>query len=63
MLMYFLVFSLLGFFIGKLMTKNKGVALIVILSVLWGISSAPIWGLASLGELFFGFYIAQIVSK
>jgi hypothetical protein len=61
--MYFVILALLGFFIGKLMRRNKGVALIVVISVLWGISSAPIWGLASLGEMFLGFYIAQIAKK
>ncbi len=60
MLVYFLVFCLLGYLIGKLISREKGVALIVLLAVLWGISSAPVWGLASLGEMFLGFYIAQL---
>lgn len=60
MLIYFFVFALLGFFIGKQLAKDKGIGLIILLAVLWGISSAPVWGLASLGEMFLGFYIAQL---
>ncbi len=59
MLGYFLIFSLLGFFIGRFLQSDKGVILIIGLAFLWGISSAPIWGLASLGEMFLGFYISQ----
>lgn len=62
MIAYFFVFSLLGYFIGKILHQDKGVFLIILLSTLWGVSSAPIWGLASLGELFLGFYIAKLMS-
>ena len=60
MLAYFLIFTLLGFFIGKFLAQDKAVLLIIVISVFWGISSAPIWGLASLGELFVGLYIATL---
>lgn len=63
MLIYFLFFALMGYFIGRLLTRDNGVVLIVVLAVIWGISSAPVWGLASLGEMFLGFYIAQVSSK
>ena len=59
MLAYILIFTLLGFFIGKYLPKDKAVLLVIAISVIWGISSAPIWGLASMGELFLGFYLAN----
>jgi len=60
MIAYFLLFTLLGFFIGKFLSKDKSVILIIVISIFWGISSAPIWGLVSLGELFLGLYIATL---
>lgn len=63
MLAYILIFSLLGFLIGRLLSRNNGVILIVSLAILWGISSAPVWGLASLGEMFVGFYVSQMTTK
>lgn len=59
MLSYFLVFTLLGLIVGKLLFKDKAVLLIVVVSIFWGVFSGPIWGLATLGELFLGFYIAN----
>jgi hypothetical protein len=59
MLGYFLIFTLLGFFIYKYFDKEAEVAIIVI-AIVWGVSSGAIWGLASLGEMFFGLYIAKL---
>ena len=59
MIVYFLIFGLLGYLIGKILPQDKGVLLIILLAIIWGISSAPIWGLVSLGELFLGFYLAK----
>jgi hypothetical protein len=63
MFIYFLIFTLVGYFIGRLFTQDKGVILIVVLAVLWGISSAPVWGLASLGEMLLGLYLSKIIAK
>ena len=63
MLIYFLLFTLVGYFIGRLLTQDKGVILIIVLAVLWGLSSAPVWGLASLGEMFLGLYLSKIITK
>jgi hypothetical protein len=63
MLIYFLLFTLAGYFIGKFFTQDKGVILIVVLAILWGISSAPVWGLASLGEMLLGLYLSRIIGK
>jgi hypothetical protein len=59
MIAYFLVFILLGYLIGKVLSKNNGIYLIIFIAIVWGISSAPVWGLATLGELLLGFLIAK----
>ena len=58
MLFYFFIFTLIGFLLHKFFGK-KGAGVIIIISIFWGLSSATVWGLASLGEMFLGFYIAQ----
>lgn len=58
MLFYFFIFSLIGFLLYKFFSK-EGAFIIIIISILWGFSSAAVWGLASLGEMFLGFFIAQ----
>ena len=63
MLIYFLVFTLVGYVIGRLLMQDKGVILIIVLAVLWGVSSAPVWGLASLGEMLLGLYLSKIITK
>ncbi len=64
MLMYFIVFSVIGFIIG-ISTKSiqKAMPAIIFISVVWGISTAPIWGLATLGELSLGFFIYTMTSS
>jgi len=62
MLFYFFVFTLIGFLLYQFFEK-RGVIVIIIISIIWGLSSAPIWGLASLGEMFLGFYLAQMIKK
>ena len=62
MLFYFFIFTLIGFLIYKYFGKQGAVA-IVIISIIWGFSSEAVWGLASLGEMFLGFYIAQSFLK
>ena len=63
MLTYFIVFTILGFVIGTLVgDMKKAIPIIVAASILWGLISAPIWGLATLGELSLGFYI-YVLSK
>jgi len=58
MLFYFFIFTLTGFLIYKFFDKNGAFAIIII-SIIWGFTSGAVWGLASLGEMFLGFYIAQ----
>jgi hypothetical protein len=62
MFFYFFVFTLIGFLLYQFFEK-RGVIVIIVISIIWGLSSAPVWGLASLGEMFLGFYIAQMIKK
>ncbi len=62
--MYFIVFTIIGFVIGTLVRDiNKAIPIIIGASILWGLISAPIWGLATLGELSLGFYIYVMVNN
>jgi len=64
MLFYFIVFTIIGFVIGSAVRDiNKAIPVIIVASVLWGLISAPIWGLATLGELSLGFYIYVMTNK
>jgi hypothetical protein len=58
MLVYFLIFTLIGFLLQRNF-EDKSTLIIISLAVIWGLSSATVWGLASLGEMFLGKYIAQ----
>jgi uncharacterized membrane protein (Fun14 family) len=58
MLMYFIVFTVIGFVIGTMVKDiEKSIPIIIGISILWGMIYAPVWGLAALGELSLGFYI------
>ncbi len=62
--MYFIVFTIIGFVIGTVVRDiNKAIPIIIGASILWGLISAPIWGLATLGELSLGFYIYVMVNN
>ena len=64
MLGYFIFFSLVGLALGKLIAAQKTVFLSIIgISIIWSLISAPIWGLAAFGEMFFGYMIAVIFLK
>lgn len=64
MLTYFIAFSIIGFVIGaQVKDIGKAIPIIVIASILWGLVSAPIWGLATLGELSLGFYIYVVTRE
>ena len=64
MLMYFIGFTILGFVLGVTMREvEKAAPVIIVISILWGLTSAPIWGLATLGELSLGFYIFTMLGQ
>ena len=58
MLFYFLIFTIVGFVIQRKL-NDRGTQIIIVLAILWGFISGPIWGLVSLGEMFLGYYVAQ----
>jgi hypothetical protein len=64
MIKYLIIFSLLGFGIGKLLINQKAaIGLILVVAIGWGITSKPIWGLVTLGELMLGYAIALLLSR
>ncbi len=64
MLIYFFIFSIVGFVIGKLQSNQQTAFIIIIaIAILWGISHKPIWGLVSFGELALGYFIATMTRK
>ena len=64
MLMYFIIFTVIGFVIGAVVQDlEKSIPIIIGISILWGFVYAPVWGLAALGELSLGFYIFLISNQ
>lgn len=60
MLMYFIIFSIVGFIIGKsTINENNAIGLIILIAIIWSIVYAPIWGLTSLGEMALGYFISR----
>ncbi|MGM0519627.1 MAG: hypothetical protein ACQERD_08280 [Campylobacterota bacterium] len=61
MLIYFIIFTIVGFTIGKINQNNESQAftIIIAVAVIWGIAYAPIWGLTSLGEMALGYFVAK----
>ncbi len=61
MLKYFIIFTIIGFAIGRFIPSPKvGFFYIAFISVFWGSHSEVIWGLAALGELSLGYLVATI---
>jgi len=64
MLKYLLIFSLLGFAISAFVKNEKNTFIVFsVISIFWGLSTAPIWGLATLGELSLGYFIYKAIGK
>ncbi len=60
MFVYFLIFIVIGSFIGKYIpSPQKGFILCILIALLWSFASKPLWGLVALGELLFGFLFHQ----
>lgn len=61
MLKYFIVFTILGGVIAKVVKEQKHALIAAIITaVIWGVMSKPIWGLVSLGELLLGYFLVKI---
>jgi hypothetical protein len=64
MLKYLIIFGLLGFLLSKFIDDEKTLFGIFLgISVLWGLSSAPIWGLVTLGELALGYFVGNAIKN
>jgi hypothetical protein len=62
MLFYFIVFTIVGFVISSVAKdESTTIVLILIIAIVWGITTAPIWGLASLGEMALGYFLTKIL--
>jgi hypothetical protein len=62
MIIYFLIFSGIGFLLAKQVKNPKiGFTIVLSISLLWMLKSGAFWGLVSLGELLFGFSIYKFL--
>lgn len=58
MFIYFLLFTGIGFFVGKYVhPSKKGFFAVVGIAFVWALGSGPFWGLVTLGELLCGFSV------
>jgi len=61
MLFYFIVFTVVGFVIEKLNSDEKQSFVIIVgIGIVWGIAYAPVWGLASFGEMALGYFLSRL---
>jgi len=62
MLFYFIVFTIIGFLV-PIVSKGESdsIITIIVIAIMWGIASGPIWGLAALGEMILGFFLSRII--
>lgn len=63
MLGYFIIFTIVGFVIGSINRYNsqsQSITIIAFISVIWGLSTAIIWGLVSFGEMVLGYFIFNL---
>jgi len=61
MLGYFILFLVIGFIASKVIAEEKTTFIIfMVISVGWGISFGPIWGLVTFGELAAGFVLNKM---
>ena len=60
---YFVLFVVIGFLVSKLITNEKTIFIVyVVISVGWGVSFGPIWGLVTFGELAAGFGLKKLIN-
>jgi biotin transporter BioY len=60
MLMYLVVFFIIGFIVAKIVKEKKKAFLIFIcIAVLWGIVYVPMWGFVSLAEMLLGYFVVS----
>ncbi|MDA9006885.1 hypothetical protein N9J36_04630 [Litoricola sp.] len=63
MLGYFILFLIVGFITSKVMGDEKTTFIIfTVISIGWGVSFGPIWGLVTFGELAAGFVLNKMLN-
>lgn len=61
MIKYFVIFSIIGGLVAKLIPEQKKSVLAILgIAIFWGIMSKSIWGFVALGELFLGYFIFKM---
>ena len=64
MLKYIIIFTGLGYVLSLFVAESKALVLIFCaIAFAWGLATAPIWGLVTLGELFLGYGIKTVLSS
>lgn len=61
MLMYFILFTVVGLVIGFFLPKNVAAVSLVVIAVLWATQYGPFWALVSLAEMGLGFVVSQSI--
>lgn len=61
MLIYLVIFMIVGFAIAKAFDDKKtALGLLLGIAVLWGASHRLIWGFVTLGELLLGYFLFEL---
>lgn len=63
MIKYFIIFTVIGLFIGRVPRLDGRIFYIAAISLVWGYHTEIVWGLAAMGELFLGCFISRAISK
>ena len=63
MLLYFFIFAGIGVATAHFTsTQKQALIIILMISILWGLSHRVIWGFVALGELFLGYFAYGLVT-
>lgn len=63
MIKYFIIFTIIGLFIGRVPSFSVRTFYITAISFVWGYHTGIIWGFAAMGELFLGCFISMAISS
>lgn len=57
---YLIIFFIIGFVVTKILKEHKKIILALVgISLFWGIYSSLMWGMLSLAQMAFGYFIAK----
>lgn len=64
MLMYFIIFTIVGFIISAIVKEQeKSFMIFIVIAVLWSFVYSIVWGLVSFAEMALGFFILNMLKK